>query len=394
MSQSGKYFTNSGAGGFVQTLTGNTGGPVLPLFGNINIVGTGDIIVTGTPNTLTISSSGAVADSFPTDSGTATPVLGVLNLFGGNNLISSASGNTVTFDLNGTTNHAVQLGNASGSLTSLVNGTTGQVLHAITGANDPVWSSVSLTADVTGILPIANGGTNASAFATTNGTVYFDGTRLVPTATGTANFVLTSNGAGSAPTYQAVSASGAVTSVSGGNNITISGTATAPIVNVSGTTNHALQLGNATGSLTSLGVAANGQLPIGSAGVDPVLATLTAGSGVSISNGAGTITISQSTTPIIANYTTVNSSPYVVTTTDYYMSVDTSTIAITIQLPNAPTQYRTFIIKDSAGNALTRNITVTTVGGVVLIEGATTFIMNTNYASINLLYDGVGYQIY
>lgn len=36
----------------------------------------------------------------------------------------------------------------------------------------------------------------------------------------------------------------------------------------------------------------NGQLIVGSTGVDPVAATLTPGTGVSISNGAGTITIS------------------------------------------------------------------------------------------------------
>ena len=39
----------------------------------------------------------------------------------------------------------------------------------------------------------------------------------------------------------------------------------------------------------------NGQLLIGSTGVDPVLATLTAGSGVSIVNGAGSITLSVAT---------------------------------------------------------------------------------------------------
>ena len=57
------------------------------------------------------------------------------------------------------------------------------------------------------------------------------------------------------------------------------------------TTNHSLLAGNATGTISSLGVATNGQLPIGSTGADPVLATITAGSGISVTNGAGTITI-------------------------------------------------------------------------------------------------------
>jgi hypothetical protein len=44
--------------------------------------------------------------------------------------------------------------------------------------------------------------------ATTDGVVYYDGTRLVTTAVGTATQVLTSNGAGVAPTFQAASSGG------------------------------------------------------------------------------------------------------------------------------------------------------------------------------------------
>lgn len=50
-------------------------------------------------------------------------------------------------------------------------------------------------------IPIVEGGTNAQSMATTNGVVYFDGTRLVTTSAGTSGQVLTSN-APSAPTYQ------------------------------------------------------------------------------------------------------------------------------------------------------------------------------------------------
>lgn len=50
-------------------------------------------------------------------------------------------------------------------------------------------------------IPIIEGGTNAQSMATTDGVVYYDGTRLVTTSTGTAGQVLTSNGA-AAPTYQ------------------------------------------------------------------------------------------------------------------------------------------------------------------------------------------------
>ena len=56
-------------------------------------------------------------------------------------------------------------------------------------------------------------------------------------------------------------------------------------------TAHSLQVGNGTGTVTQLGVAMNGQLPIGSSAADPVLATITAGTNISVTNGAGSITI-------------------------------------------------------------------------------------------------------
>ena len=56
-------------------------------------------------------------------------------------------------------------------------------------------------------IEISKGGTNASSMTTTDGVVYYDGTRLVTTTVGTATQVLTSNGAGVAPTFQAISSS-------------------------------------------------------------------------------------------------------------------------------------------------------------------------------------------
>lgn len=57
-------------------------------------------------------------------------------------------------------------------------------------------------------------------------------------------------------------------------------------------TQHSILIGGANShTINNLGVATNGQLPIGSTGGDPVLATLTAGVGVTITNGTGTITI-------------------------------------------------------------------------------------------------------
>ena len=83
--------------------------------------------------------------------------------------------------------------------------------------------------------------------------------------------------------------------VVGGNNITTTGVpATSTLsVAVTGTTDHAPQIGNATGSLTSLGPLTDGQLVIGSTGLDPAAANLASADGsVAITNGAGTIDLS------------------------------------------------------------------------------------------------------
>jgi hypothetical protein len=56
------------------------------------------------------------------------------------------------------------------------------------------------------------------------------------------------------------------------------------------TTNHSVLIGAASNGITSLALT-NGQLAIGSTGADPTAATLSAGTGVSITNAAGSITI-------------------------------------------------------------------------------------------------------
>lgn len=60
---------------------------------------------------------------------------------------------------------------------------------------------------------------------------------------------------------------------------------------VSTLTDGGLVLGSGTGAVTSLGQATNGQLVVGSTGADPVLATLTGGSNITVTNTAGAISI-------------------------------------------------------------------------------------------------------
>ncbi len=93
-------------------------------------------------------------------------------------------------------------------------------------------------------------------------------------------------------------------------------------------------------------------------------------------------------------YTPVNTSPYTVLAGDQFIGVDCSGGAITIRLPNAPTTGRYITIKDSTGSASANTITVTTVGGVVTIDGATSYLMTADYESVSVLFNGSSYEIY
>ena len=169
-----------------------------------------------------------------------------------------------------------------------------------------------------------------------------------------------SQGAGSNPTFgTALVAGGGTgnTTFTAYSVITAGTTATGVFQNVVG-------LGSAGQVLTSSGAAAL-----------PVWASTSIASGYApVTHGTGT--------------------PYVVAATDYYIACDVTGGVITINLPNAPTNYTRYVVKDRVGLAATSNITVTTVGGAVTIDGATSFVMNTAYQAIDLIFDGTSYQIY
>ena len=83
----------------------------------------------------------------------------------------------------------------------LYTGTAHQVLHG--NAVLPTWSAVDLVLDTTGTLAISHGGTNSATALSGNSIMISDGTSVVQGAKGTTTTVLHGNAAGS-PTYGAV----------------------------------------------------------------------------------------------------------------------------------------------------------------------------------------------
>ena len=174
MSQAGRFSAGGGGAGDLNTLTGNAGGAVGPDgSNNINVVGDGvTVTVTGNPgtNTLTIAVAESNLLDFDTDAGTATPVANTITIAGGTGIDTSGAGSTVTVNL--TT--PVSVANGGTGDTSL---TAYAVLCGGTISTNPVQSIASV---------------------------------------GNSGQVLTSNGAGNLPTFQAPAASGYAWSVVAG----------------------------------------------------------------------------------------------------------------------------------------------------------------------------------
>lgn len=246
----------------IRTLTGNTGGAVgYDGSFNTNTLGSNGISVTGNPGTFTLTwalaGGGYAVESVNVDANTAPgtdPVVpttvGVLNITGGQAAAGTTTSVIRTISLAANTfTVQIQRSSAEASTTIGANG----VSH---------FSSAMFSVDANGFVTLAGGGQAVDSFIPNSGT-----SPVVPASDGS----ITLQGTGS------------ITVVGGTNSLT---------PQLTGLTNHSLLVGAGTATITNLGVAANGFLPIGSVGADPVLAALTAGDGVSITNGAGSITIS------------------------------------------------------------------------------------------------------
>lgn len=175
----------AGAGITITNPAGDAGDPVISATASTLaagvLLGRGAASGTGAPEPITLGSNISMT-------GTVVNVSG-----GGGGGTVTNTGTLVTDEL--------LLGNGGVDAKSIGSaGTAHQVLH---GAAPPTFSAVDLAADVTGTLPIANGGTNSPTALSGSSIMVSDGSKVIQGAAGTTSTVLHGNAAG-APAYGAV----------------------------------------------------------------------------------------------------------------------------------------------------------------------------------------------
>lgn len=119
-------------------------------------------------------------------------------------------------------------------------------------------------------------------------------------------------------------------------------------------------------------------------------ATLSVGFNVTLSGGTNTITKGFLLSGIdtkIADFTT-GYDKYL-----YLVDVTTGGAAITAQLVSSPITGQVYTFKDSTGAAATHNITISGTVSGVNIDGATTSVINVNYGSLTLIYNGTQWNV-
>ncbi len=79
--------------------------------------------------------------------------------------------------------------------------------------------------------------------------------------------------------------------------------------------------------------------------------------------------------------------------TDHFIGVDTSSNTVTITLPGTAAEGKIYTIKDEGGNCSKNNLIIDVDSGGT-IDGQSRVTIQTNYAAINVYYNGSGWHIY
>ncbi len=219
----------------------------------------------------------------------------------GSNFLDPTSGTSVQETLQQVCDLAIQLtilhygdnpnGHVAGTTYQLCYDYVHFIMYVCThtgNATSAVWTEISSSSPITIPLPMSDGGTGADLVPSNGGIVYSGASAMaILPGTPTADQIVLS-GANSAPQWSAATYPFATTA-----NQLLYSSATDTITGLA-TANSATIYTNASGVPAWTGSMTDGQLLIGYTGGTPTVATLTAGSGVTITNGAGSITIASS----------------------------------------------------------------------------------------------------
>lgn len=224
----GQLLIGNGTGYTLNTLGYGAGISVTNAAGTITVANTGvlsniagsGISVSSATGNVTVSNTGVLSAIAGTGISVSSPTgnvtfanTGVLSWSGGTTGLTPATATTGAVTLAGTL-IAVNGGTGQASyaigdllyadttttLAKLPDVATGNALISGGISTAPAWGKIGLTTHVSGVLPIANGGTNGTSTPTAGAVPYGTGTAYGFTAAGAAGQVLTSNGAG-VPTW-------------------------------------------------------------------------------------------------------------------------------------------------------------------------------------------------
>ena len=210
--------------------------------------------------------------------------------------------------------HDVVVGAAGSTLTGVApSSTSGVALISQGASSNPAFGTTVVAGGGTGV-------TSATAYSVICGGTTSTGAFQPLASVGSSNQVLTSNGAGALPSFQSVSASGAIITITGnsggaeaplaGNftivgtgSITAVGSASTETIQLTGLTNHAVLVGAGTATMTNVAPSVTSGVPLISQGSssDPAFGTAV------VAGGGSGVTSFTTYAPICGGTTTTGS---------------------------------------------------------------------------------------